>query len=43
VTIKSLIDGKVLQKSFKGNEQLDSVDLSYVNVQYLYNDGIRFY
>lgn len=43
VTIKSLIDGKVLQKTFKGNEQLDTVDLEYSNVQYLYNDGTKFY
>jgi elongation factor P len=43
VTIKSLLDGKVLQKTFKGNEQLDSVDLMYSNVQYLYNDGSIFY
>jgi elongation factor P len=43
VTIKSLIDGKVLQKTFKGNEQLDSVDLGYSNVQYLYTDGNLFY
>lgn len=43
VTIKSLIDGKVLQKTFKGNEQLDTVDLEYANVQYLYNDGTKFY
>lgn len=43
VTIKSLVDGRVLQKTFKGNEQLDSVDLSYSNVQYLYNDGNMFY
>lgn len=43
VTIKSLLDGRVLQKTFKGNEQLDSVDLSYANVQYLYNDGSKFY
>lgn len=43
VTIKSLLDGKVLQKTFKGNEQLDGVDLSYSNIQYLYNDGTKFY
>jgi len=43
VTIKSLLDGKVLQKTFKGNEQLDNVDLTYSNVQYLYNDGAKFY
>jgi len=43
VTIKSLLDGKVLQKTFKGNEQLDSVDLTYSTVQYLYNDGSTFF
>ena len=43
VTIKSLLDGKVLQKTFKGNEQLDDVDLSYNSVQYLYSDGSKFY
>ncbi len=43
VTIKSLLDGRVLQKTFKGNEQLDNVDLTYSNIQYLYNDGTKFY
>jgi elongation factor P len=43
VTIKSLLDGRQLQKTFKGNEQLDSVDLSYSNVQYLYTDGSTYY
>jgi elongation factor P len=43
VTIKSLLDGRVLQKTFKGNEQLDSVDLSYSNVQYLYTDGSKYF
>jgi elongation factor P len=43
VTIKSLLDGRQLQKTFKGNEQLDSVDLTYGNVQYLYNDGAKYY
>jgi len=43
VTIKSLLDGKVLQKTFKGNEQLDSVELTYSNVQYLYKDAAKFY
>lgn len=42
VTIKSLSDGKVLQKTFKGNEQLDPVDLTYSNVQFLYADGSKF-
>lgn len=43
VRIKSLLDGKVLEKTFKGNEQLDSADVSTQNVQYLYNDGSIFY
>lgn len=43
VRIKSLIDGKVLEKTFKGNEQLDSADVMNQNVQYLYNDGNTFY
>lgn len=43
VRIKSLIDGKVLEKTFKGNEQLDSADVSTQTVQYLYSDGSTFY
>lgn len=43
VRIKSLLDGKVLEKTFKGNEQLDRADVSSQNVQYLYNDGATFY
>src|SRR6476646_4724415 len=43
VRIKSLIDGKVLEKTYKGNEQLDSADVSNQNVQYLYTDCSVFY
>ena len=43
VRIKSLIDGKVLEKTFKGNEQLDSADVTTQTVQYLYNDGSTFF
>jgi elongation factor P len=43
VRIKSLLDGRVLDKTFKGNEQLDSADVTNKNVQYLYNDGAKFY
>jgi elongation factor P len=43
VRIKSLIDGKVLEKTYKGNEQLDSADVVNQNVQYLYTDGNVFY
>lgn len=43
VRIKSLINGKVLEKTFKGNEQLDSADVTGQAVQYLYSDGNTFY
>jgi elongation factor P len=43
VRIKSLLDGHVLEKTFKGNEQLDSADVTTRNLQYLYNDGSAFY
>ena len=43
VRIKSLIDGKVLEKTYKGNEQLDTADVTNQNVQYLYNDGATYY
>lgn len=43
VRIKSLLDGRVLDKTFKGNEQIDSADVANQNVQYLYTDGSMFY
>lgn len=43
VRIKSLLDGKVLEKTFKGNETLESADVSSQTVQYLYSDGSSFY
>ena len=43
VRIKSLTDGKVLQKPFNGNESIEPADISYRNVQYLYNDTQTFY
>ena len=43
VRIKSLLDGKVLEKTFKGNEQLESADVTSQPVQYLYSDGSIFY
>ena len=43
VRIKSMIDGKVLEKTFKGNEQLEPADVANKNVQYLYTDGDIFY
>lgn len=43
VRIKSLLDGKVLEKTFKGNEQLDTADVTNQTVQYLYTDGATFF
>ncbi len=43
VRIKSLVSGKVLDKTFKGNEQLDSADVTTQTVQYLYNDAATFF
>jgi elongation factor P len=43
VRIKSLLDGKVLEKTFKGNEQLESADVNTQGVQYLYTDGSNFF
>jgi elongation factor P len=38
VKIKSLVDGKVLSKTFHGNDQVDSAEIVYRNLQYLYKD-----
>ncbi len=43
VKIKSLLTGKVLDKTYKGNEQLESADITAQKVQYLYNDGRTYY
>ena len=43
VRIKSVLDGKVLEKTFKGNETLETADVSTQAVQYLYNDGSTFF
>lgn len=43
VKIKNLIDGSVIPKTFKGQERIDSAEVSNRTVQYLYNDGNSFY
>jgi elongation factor P len=43
VRIKSLLDGKVLEKTFKGNDHIESADVTNQTVQYLYNDGSTYY
>lgn len=43
VRIKSLLDGKVLAKTFKGNEQLEVADVTNQTVQFLYSDDTNLY
>lgn len=43
VRIKSLLDGRVLEKTFKGNEQIAYADVTNQGVQYLYSDGSTFF
>jgi len=43
VKIKSIIDGKVLSKTFKGNESIETADVTNKTVQYLYNDHDKYY
>ncbi len=43
VKIKSLLDGRVLDKTFKGNESIVAADVSNGNAQYLYSDAQSLY
>jgi elongation factor P len=43
VKIKSLTDGKVLDKTFKGNESIEPADITHKNVQFLYADSNAFF
>jgi elongation factor P len=43
VKIKSLLDGKVLSKTYKGNESIEPADVIVNKVQYLYNDTNMHY
>ena len=43
VRIRSLVDGKVLSKTFKGNEQLEPADISTKDTQFLYSDAENSY
>ena len=43
VKIKSLVDGKVLDKTFKGNDHIKAADVTMGNAQYLYNDGSTYF
>jgi len=43
VKIKSLKDGKVLIKTFHGNDQVDDANIARVSMQYLYGDDKTYY
>ncbi|HUD08104.1 MAG TPA: elongation factor P [Candidatus Saccharimonadales bacterium] len=43
VRIKSLLDGKVLDKTFKGNEQINTADITNRAMQFLYSDDSKLY
>ena len=43
VKVKSLIDGKVLSKTFKGADTVQSADVSNSQAQYLYSDTEQHY
>ncbi|MEX2014794.1 MAG: elongation factor P [Candidatus Saccharimonadales bacterium] len=43
VKIKSLIDGKVLAKTFKGADTIQSADVTNSEAQYLYSDTSQLY
>lgn len=39
VKLRNLLNGKVLEKTFKSGDTLEGADVGEVEVQYLYNDG----
>jgi len=43
VKIKNLIDGSVIPKTFKGQEKIESAEVTNQTVQYLYNDGASYH
>lgn len=43
VKIKNLIDGNVIPKTFKGQDKIDSAEVTNQTVQYLYHDGTNYF
>ena len=43
VKLKSLIDGRVLDRTFKGAEKVQPAHVENLTAQYLYNDGTTFF
>lgn len=43
VKLKNMIDGSVIPKTFKGQERIDSAEVTNRAVQYLYSDGASYH
>jgi elongation factor P len=43
VKIRNLTDGKIIDKTFKGSENIDSADVASRPLQYLYSDGSGYH
>jgi len=43
VKVKNLVTGALLPKTFKGQEKIESAEVTNGKGQYLYNDGDKFY
>lgn len=43
VRVKNLITGALIPKTFKGQEKIEAAEVESREVQYLYNDGEKFY
>ena len=43
VRLKSLIDGSVIPKTFKGQDKIERAEVNTKSVQYLYNDGTTYF
>ena len=43
VKVKNLIDGSVIPKTFKGQEKIESAEVTNQTVQYLYKDGVNYF
>jgi elongation factor P len=43
VKIRNLLDGKILDKTFKGSENIDSANITSRPVQFLYSDGSQYH
>lgn len=43
VKLKNLIDGSVIPKTFKGQDKIDSAEVTSRTVQYLYTDGTNYH